>query len=440
MNGYTPAPEGSCGEGVMSEDAIQAIRFGFTALAVSLWLGGAWCVLLARGDAERAGRARALSVRWWEALDGSAWGRLPERVVGGLHRLIAKAILNPDDFPAPSTESFRGFLGIVTWFGPGLIALVAGLVGQIFLLTVAGGVGVILVLGGAWQGRRWSRFSSSKRRNRAASSTQVIGMGAMAAFTFASIPVVLERSTIAALVLTVLSLPMIFMAEFLFLALPTLGGHRSIEYSRSIRRTIGAVATGVALSLPITLTALLLGSVAAPDAYVPQTTQMVAANVMFDALTLVVTLDLLGWAVARSSRWRIPVAVGADLAIAAGFAVASLVLGLAFTDTAIGWGGAANVLLARAPGGEGWDVGPYFWAMHTAFLPTLAFLGLVLLGFVAKAMLSLAKRYLNESLKSEHPLDLLAALFALVAGAAWGARELVGFIPVVALAEVVGGG
>ncbi len=171
----------------------------------------------------------------------------------------------------------------------------------------------------------------------------------------------------------------------------------------------------LAASFAITFLALLIGSIADPSAWVPQTLQMLLSNVVFDAATVVTTIAILRWAIASEGTARIPVAVGVDLVLAALLACCSLYFGLVFTDKALGLREALHVLLGRSADGHKVQLGPYFWAMHTTFLPTLLYLSLILLAWIAKVLLLPVKWFFGKGQEHKNPLKLTAALCTLLA-------------------------
>ncbi len=172
---------------------------------------------------------------------------------------------------------------------------------------------------------------------------------------------------------------------------------------------------GVALGFTTTFIALLIGHVADPQAYVPQTFQMLASNIIFDGFTMVVTFAILSWATRRTGVLRIPVAIFFDLLAAAVLACASLYFGLVFTAHALSFRELLHILVARSLDGSRFELSPYFWAMHTTFLPTFFYLGLVLLCWLAKLLLSVVKAFFGKGHTHSHPFKLTAALCGLVA-------------------------
>jgi hypothetical protein len=70
--------------------------------------------------------------------------------------------------------------------------------------------------------------------------------------------------------------------------------------------------------------------------------------------------------------------------------------------------------MARSPDGTITDLGPYFWTMHTTFLPTLVYLSIILLGWLGKVLLTPIKWFFGLGQENKNPLKLTAALFTIV--------------------------
>jgi hypothetical protein len=216
---------------------------------------------------------------------------------------------------------------------------------------------------------------------------------------------------------------LIFPLYWFVLVVATFGIKLSLEFGIKLSQEKDAQAgnslvlfsLGVALGFTTTFIALLIGHVADPQAYIPQTFQMLTSNIVFDGVTMVVTFAILSWAMKRTGVLRIPVAIFLDLITAAVLASASLYFGLVFTAHALSFKSLLHILVARSLDGSRFELSPYFWAMHTTFLPTFFYLGLVLLCWLAKLLLSVVKAFFGKGHTHSHPFKLTAALCALVA-------------------------
>jgi len=180
--------------------------------------------------------------------------------------------------------------------------------------------------------------------------------------------------------------------------------------------------TATAVSFFVTLCALLIGSLVDPDAWIPRTLQMLLCNVVFDGFTMVATFAILARAVGEKRKYPIPVAILIDVVVAALFAYASLWLGLIGTEHALSIKQVLGVLIAKsADDAAVYAFGPYFWAMHTTFLPTLGYLGLILLFWIAKLVVLPVAKVLKKGREIDKPHNLMAGLFGFV-----GAVALIG--------------
>ncbi len=178
-----------------------------------------------------------------------------------------------------------------------------------------------------------------------------------------------------------------------------------------------------AVSFFVTLCAFLIGDQIAPDDWIPQTLQMLLCNVAFDGFTMLATFAILARAVGDKRKYPIPMAILIDVAVAALFACSSLWLGLIGTDHALSMSQVLGVLFARsAENTTVYAFGPYFWAMHTTFLPTLGYMALILLFWVAKLVVLPVAGVLKRGRKTDiKPHSLTAGVFAFVGAVALGA-------------------
>lgn len=116
-------------------------------------------------------------------------------------------------------------------------------------------------------------------------------------------------------------------------------------------------------------------------------------------------------------RWyAIPIAITLDTILAATLACLSLYLGLVFTEHSLSVSETVRVLFALNPDGTAWELGPYFWVMHTTFLPTIFYLALILVAYIGKALLSVVHRFFGMAKENDNPLKLTSALCGLIAG------------------------
>ncbi len=188
----------------------------------------------------------------------------------------------------------------------------------------------------------------------------------------------------------------------------------ALRVRRMAQETAGLLSLSISASFLLTLCALAIGHAATPDAWVPQTLQMLIANVIFDGLTVLATYVILSRAIGPQRKYSIPVAVVLDVVVAALFASASLWFGLLGTEHALSVKQTLWVLIAKSPEGTGIHLGPYFWAMHTTFLPTLFYLAVIVLCGAAKLIVLPVAKVLSKGEAVDKPHHLTAGVFALV--------------------------
>lgn len=180
------------------------------------------------------------------------------------------------------------------------------------------------------------------------------------------------------------------------------------------------VAMALAVSFTITYLAFLLGNIGKPDAPLPKTFQMLISNVIFDGATMLATLIILRWAVSKSSVLRLPLAITVDILIAGILACCSLYFGLLYSNNALMPQEVINVLIAKSPSGSEFELSPYFWAMHTSFLPTIIYLSIILMCWVGKVILQPVVWFFGVGRTLKNPLKLtitVLTLFSVFLGA-----------------------
>lgn len=181
--------------------------------------------------------------------------------------------------------------------------------------------------------------------------------------------------------------------------------------------TQASFSVGVGVSVLLSLSAMLLGQVASPEQHVPKTVPMLLANLICDGATVVVTLRLIAWAVSveEPCQRRIIAFVILDLLFAAAFAVAALYFGTIGSAGSLSLGEVLNVLVARSPDGSQWTIGPYFWVMHTTFIPTAIYMSLIAAAVLGKMFVLPGLSFLRVAKGHSDPHKLTATLCTLLA-------------------------
>lgn len=138
--------------------------------------------------------------------------------------------------------------------------------------------------------------------------------------------------------------------------------------------------------------------------------QVLAANAICDGLTLILTFLILS-RVRHSNFLLILIAIALDFLLAALLSCCSLYLALVGTPDALDFKKILNILVARSVDGVHWEFGPYFWIMHTTFLPTLCYLSVLFLVLTAKIVILPFAKISRKASSLERPHWLTAVTF-----------------------------
>jgi len=168
------------------------------------------------------------------------------------------------------------------------------------------------------------------------------------------------------------------------------------------------------ISSIVTLLSLIIGHRIMPDLWVPKTIRMIISNFIFDIFTVYTTIYLLKWAIKKHVIFRIPIAIAIDIILASLFACFSLYFGLIFSDKSLSIVETLNILIAKSPGGHTFEYGPYFWVMHTAFIPTFLYLLVLSFSWYVKLILIPIVRLFGV-IQNKNSLQVFAFILAFIA-------------------------
>lgn len=173
---------------------------------------------------------------------------------------------------------------------------------------------------------------------------------------------------------------------------------------------------GFIISLILTIFALHLGAYFEPNSPFPYTPQLLMSNFIFDGLTLVVTYKLLRFIHhKRRILYLFPLII-CDIVFAIIFAILSLYLGLLGTNDQLSLKEAVYILIGYSANGNTIELGPYFWSMHTVFIPTLIYLLLILVSGICKMIVIPVALFFQRGSVHDKPLYLTAVFFGCLAG------------------------
>jgi hypothetical protein len=226
---------------------------------------------------------------------------------------------------------------------------------------------------------------------------------------------VTKLNAFIALLVLLFSVPILsFFTQLLVAALNRITGYvfnYNYEHYTEEARIFGFATS---ISFFITMLALYIGLIVSPYSVFPNSPQLLLFNVLFDGLTLLFTMALLKWSIKEKPGIRIPIAIIGDILIAALFACCSLYFGLLKSEFSLTFMETVNILIARSPAGNTWDLGPYFWAMHTTFIPTLLYLFFILLTLIGKYFTLPFMKLIKGASGAEKPHYATATTFGFI--------------------------
>lgn len=144
--------------------------------------------------------------------------------------------------------------------------------------------------------------------------------------------------------------------------------------------------------------------------------QLLFSNVVFDGLTFLLTVYVLNWSLKQNSLIRIPIAITADLVASCLFAVLSLFLGLLGTSNELELDQILNILRGRNIQNTSYSFSGYFLVMHTAFLPTLFLLIILMVCWLIRIIVLPFEWFFGKGKANTNPLGLTSTLFMILAG------------------------
>jgi hypothetical protein len=167
-----------------------------------------------------------------------------------------------------------------------------------------------------------------------------------------------------------------------------------------------SIAAGIGISISVTIFAVYIGNYFYVTPYSIISPQLVLSNILFDSISVFIFVYLLR---RYDSNWIIvPI-----ILLSALFSILSVWFGLVGSKYALTIPEIGRILVARSPDGANFSVGGLFWLLHTTFMPILAFsLMLCILG-IAKAILLLTARMIQDASKSHYgsPWQIIAGSF-----------------------------
>lgn len=376
---------------------------GFVAI-----LAGGVLALLETGQAAEGDRFRAWLINRWKGIGATGWRGVLKRqtswMLSVFNGLIGKYFVAAD-----KSNLFNAlFIGLMFLLIP-VAALVNVMVGgspRLLLFYLSMGAALALI-----------NFTGEIRKlpliNGLLSLYLGLGLFIVApAYVFHSFTdrVLKEVTGHAALESMPVAILCYFTAYSMMHYFDTLFAGRGVESGRSpSTRAAHAFLAALPVVFVLTFFALLAGHFAV--SVVPHRSwTLLISSMVFGSASLPLTLSILS----AGLNARRPMALAAALILGVGTAAALswalLYCGYAGSKAGLTAAAAADVLLAKAPGGTQVYLGPDFWVMHLPFLPILLFIGAICVGWLAKTVLAVFQGFSGKDSPIATPYRLSGVL------------------------------
>jgi hypothetical protein len=370
------------------------VRLVLWGIAGVFAFGAAWFQFRESGQTEaQKQETRRFYQEKWEALERSSLRNLPNLVVGWL----LSAVSELPAFAHRATELW--FRSHRTWLI--FVWVWCILIGVGIAVTFSWYSGLIAAVGSFVLVKLTARDDWPKRQG------VVLGVAGLAA------AILWPR---AALTLPVWGAASLMLVTLPFLA-PALGfvcGAFAEKFPQLTVDRWTLFGFSVAVSMAITVLALAVGALAVPRAAIPRTNQLLSANILCDGITVSGTILILRYGTVER-KYPIPVAVCLSLVAAAALACFSLWIGVLGTDLQLSIPAVFHVIVGRNPSGASLELGPFFWSMHTAFIPTATYLLLVATCWIGRLLVLPVHGLFARGKQIDNPHRHTAMLFALMA-------------------------
>jgi len=166
----------------------------------------------------------------------------------------------------------------------------------------------------------------------------------------------------------------------------------------------------VPVAFVLIFAALLAGHFAVQDQAPDRSWRLLLSGVLCTAAAVPITHSIMEWNPEKPGQ--VPMAFGLALAAAAGL---SDILYVGATGDILG---VINVLSGLSADGDGVHLGSAFWVMHLPFLPVMALLGVVGIGWLAKAVAVPLSTFATPETKPYLAIGIVCVALAALLGAA----------------------
>ncbi len=179
-------------------------------------------------------------------------------------------------------------------------------------------------------------------------------------------------------------------------------------------QTVNITVLSVALFfIPMILLVAGLGMFSYGD-YLYYYMRLILVNLVFDVLTLIITWRFLKWLQKANNLFSSILLITLDLITAAMLAFGAIYLGLIGSSKSLTLLEVWNILFFKVRDGSSFGIDPYFWIMHTTFIPSLIHLAILFFALMARYLTLPFLKLFQDASVADKPHYATATTFAFI--------------------------
>ena len=221
---------------------------------------------------------------------------------------------------------------------------------------------------------------------------------------------------------------LVFLVVVLIIAIRGLlvrrGKGRRAEQSTPAEKTEYVLAIVLSSSLILSSISLMLGH---GNMLLRPNLQLLIANLICDFATIGATYLILKRIQATKLLGTISL-ISLDLMVAAILAFLSLYLGVLSTENQLASQEVLNILFFQLRDGSAYGIDPYFWIMHTTFIPTLLYLAVIFFLLIARHLTIPFMKLLKDASAADKPHYATATTFGFIGALCSGVAAFLTYV------------
>lgn len=174
-----------------------------------------------------------------------------------------------------------------------------------------------------------------------------------------------------------------------------------------------SIIVSLLLGLPVILLVIVLG-VFSYSNYLLYYVRLLLVNLIFDVITLVITWRFLNLLLKANTLLSSIILIVLDLITAAMLAFGALYFGLIGSSMSLTILEVWNILFFKLRDESSFGIDPYFWIMHTTFIPSLIHLAILFFALMARYLTLPFLKLFQDASVADKPHYATATTFAFI--------------------------